>query len=142
MYRLAHDLLDKLVIDNEGRRIGRVDGIIIERHQRAGPRIIAIECGIETLAERLHCGTRLIKALARRLGIGRGGQPARIKFEHIEKVGIDVRLTISAEESGVLDWEDWMRRHIIEHLPGHGTAEDENAEDVDEHGVEGKKDDG
>jgi hypothetical protein len=43
----------------------------------------------------------------------------------VKTVGKDVKLDVEAKESGALDWELWIARHIIERIPGGGSEEEE-----------------
>ena len=120
MKHLAHDLLDKQMISSDREKVGRVDGIIIQLHERSAPRIIAVESGMETVLHRIHCGTGWLRALARRLGVEHAGAAATIPFTRIKTIGIDVRLSMTADETGANVWEDWLRRRVIDHIPWSG----------------------
>ena len=50
---LIRDCLDKQVLDRKDRRIGRVDGIVVELDVRGRPRVAGIEIGPATLIRRL-----------------------------------------------------------------------------------------
>src|SRR4051794_30610143 len=50
---LVRDCLDKQVVDREDRKMGRVDGIVIETGGPGRPRVVGIEIGPTTLTRRL-----------------------------------------------------------------------------------------
>jgi hypothetical protein len=39
--------------------------------------------------------------------------------------GKDIRLDVKARDTGAIDWEIWIARHIIERIPGGGQEEAE-----------------
>jgi hypothetical protein len=43
----------------------------------------------------------------------------------VKTVGKDIKLDVMARETGAIDWEIWIARHIIERIPGSGTEEEE-----------------
>ena len=50
---LVRDLLDKSIVDRNGREMGRADRVILEIRNGAPPRVVALETGAGSLAERL-----------------------------------------------------------------------------------------
>ena len=51
---LGRDVLDKQVVDRDGIKMGRVDGLVLEVREGHAPRIEAIEMGGVVLAARIH----------------------------------------------------------------------------------------
>jgi hypothetical protein len=51
---LIRDVLDNQLVDRNGRKMGKVDGIAIELRENKPPRLAYIETGAPTLARRLH----------------------------------------------------------------------------------------
>jgi hypothetical protein len=39
--------------------------------------------------------------------------------------GRDIKLDVQARETGAIDWEIWIARHVIERIPGGGHEETE-----------------
>ena len=76
---LVRDCLDKQLRDREGRKMGRVDGLVMELDGEAQPRVTFIEVGAVAQAARLHPRLgRWVAALARRWGRAeRGMRPQR-----------------------------------------------------------------
>jgi len=52
-------------------------------------------------------------------------EPAKIPWSRVETVGREVKLDVEGKDTGALDWEIWVARHIIEHIPGGGSEEEE-----------------
>jgi hypothetical protein len=44
-------------------------------------------------------------------------------------MGRNIKLDVKAKETGAIDWEIWIARHIIEHIPGGGGEGDEEGAD-------------
>jgi sporulation protein YlmC with PRC-barrel domain len=75
---LIRDLLDKEVLDRNGRGMGRVDSVIIEVASGAPPRVVAIELGAAILFQRIHpILGRWMGALEHAFGMG-DGEPLRV----------------------------------------------------------------
>jgi hypothetical protein len=74
---------------------------------------------------RLHPSlAKLAEKLARAWGPGRA-EPVRIPWSRVVTTGKDIRLDVKARETGAIDWEIWIARHIIERIPGGGQEEAE-----------------
>ena len=116
--RLVRDLLDNQVCDAQNQKMGKVDGIVLVLRQGRPPRVAAVELGVSTLlcriSERLG---RLAARFEQRCGVT-DGAPVRIPMDKIARVGLDVRADIDAERTKVNDWERWVRRVLIERIPG------------------------
>jgi sporulation protein YlmC with PRC-barrel domain len=89
--QLARDLLDNQVIDRAGRKMGKVDDIVLVLRRGKPPRVAWIEMGLPTTLARISGGLGERAArLERRLGVG-DGTPVRIDAGRLEKVGINVQ---------------------------------------------------
>ena len=105
---LVRDCLDKRIDDRAKRRMGRVDGIVLELETGRPPRVAYVELGVKTLMNRL----------SRRLGNAIGHPPYRIPWGQI-KVGLnEVRADVEAEKTPALEWELWLRKKVIGRIPG------------------------
>lgn len=119
MMKLLRDLLDKQVVDREQIKIGKVDGLVAELRPGKPPRIIAIELGSITLARRLGAGPgRWMARLAVKLGGKQHGEPHRIAWHKVKDIGIDIEFDIDVRETSIFAWQDWLRDHVIERIPG------------------------
>ncbi|MDQ3927983.1 MAG: hypothetical protein M3328_02420, partial [Chloroflexota bacterium] len=109
---LIRDVLDNQLVDMHGRKMGKVDGIVIELRDDEPPKVAYIEVGGPTLASRVHpkLGEWASK-LAKRFGPG--GEPYRIPWSKLKSVGIEIEALVDAEETPVLAFEQWLRKHVV-----------------------------
>jgi hypothetical protein len=122
---LVRDVLDKKLIDREDCPMGRIDGLVMQFGEHSQPRITHIEIGGKTLWMRLHPAFgRVAVTLARMWGPKRDG-PVRIPWSRVLTTGKQVKLDVEAKQTGAIDWEIWIARHIIERIPGGGHEEEE-----------------
>ena len=109
---LVRDLLDKRLQDRNGRFIGTVDSIVLELHDDRPPSVEAIEVGAPALLRRMHPA---FARWARRLPV------TRIPLSALREIGPDVEVDVDAErDTQLLRVEKWLRRHVIERIPGSG----------------------
>jgi sporulation protein YlmC with PRC-barrel domain len=121
--KLVRDVLDKQLLDCKGEPMGRVDGLVMHDGRSSQPRITHIEVGGAAPWERVHPAlARLAIRLARLWGPKRR-EHVRIPWSHVETVGRDITLDVTAKETGAIDWEIWLARHVIERIPGSGNEE-------------------
>jgi hypothetical protein len=112
------DLLDRQLVDRDGRPLGKVDGVGMTWRRGEPPRITHVEIGAATLARRLpRPFDRALDWLARRLG-PRGGEPYRIPVSRILHIETDVALDLDARRTPALAIETWVRDHVIARIPG------------------------
>ena len=123
--KLVRDVLDKKLIDREGCKMGRVSGLVMHVGETSQPRITHIVVGGATLWARLHPALGKLATRLSQLWGPRRQEPVRIPWSRVDTVGRDVKLDVEAKETGALDWELWVARHIIEHIPGGGKEEEE-----------------
>jgi hypothetical protein len=118
---LVRDVLDKQLLDRSGRKMGKVDGIVLELRSDGPPRVECVELGLCVLMHRLLGVMGDLVALAeRRLRI-RDGEPVRIPMSKLIEPGIDVRMDVAVSDTEALAWEHWLGKHVIERIPGSGT---------------------
>ena len=107
---LVRDLLDKEVVDRNGREIGRVDSIVLEIRETAAPRVSAIEIGPAVLAYRVHPVLgRWMAAFEHAIGIDEG-RPLRIPFSDIIDIGDHVKVDVAFGETAAATLEARLRR--------------------------------
>lgn len=114
---LIRDCLDKQIDDRFKRRMGRVDGIVLEIEPGRPPRVAYVELGVRTLMNRLsiRLGTAIANVLEKRRI---ESAPYRIPWSKI-KVGLnEVRADVEAEKTPALEWELWLRKKVIGRIPG------------------------
>jgi len=114
---LVRDCLDKQIDDRNKRRMGRVDGIVLEVEPGRPPRVAYVELGVKTLMMRLS--SRLGNAIGHFMDSRRiESAPYRIPWGKI-KVGLnEVRADVEAEQTPALEWELWLRKKVIGRIPG------------------------
>ncbi len=117
---LIRDVLDNQLIDRNQRKMGKVDGIVIELRDNQPPRLTYIETGVPTLARRLHPRlARWASSLAGKWGAKRQDS-FRIPWSKVRDVGIDVEVDLEAEQTPALAYEQWLREQVIGKIPGGG----------------------
>lgn len=114
---VVRDVLDKNVVDRNGREMGRVDGILLQVEPGQPPRLEAILIGPAALASRLHSRLgRLMSAIEQRLEIDRD-QPAAIDLADVDRFDQKIRLRLTIGDTTVGAIEDRLREWISK-LPG------------------------
>jgi sporulation protein YlmC with PRC-barrel domain len=114
---LVRDLLDKAVVDRNGRAMGRVDGVVLEPRTGAPPRLAAVLIGPAALGDRLHPRLgRIVRAVERLFGLD-AGRPVRIEADSLEVADRRVNVRIAAGDTAVDAVEQRLRRWIGK-LPG------------------------
>lgn len=118
---LARDILDNQLVSPRGEFLGRVDGVVLELRSAAPPRVAAFDVGLATLMRRIHPKLgRWTRRIGTRLGVSL--KPVRVPFEIVGKIGIDVVIDIDDRtRKRLLRVEYWLRRHIIQKIPGGGA---------------------
>jgi sporulation protein YlmC with PRC-barrel domain len=117
-------LLDRQLIDQDGRLAGKVDDLELELPEGGGPPVVtAILSGPGALSRRV--GGRLgawLEAVANRLREGDDRHPARVSFGLVKRIGSAVDLSVAKAELETDRLEAWTRDHLIGRLPGAGDA--------------------
>ena len=117
-------LLDRQLIDKDGRLAGKVDDLELTIPDGGGPPVVtAILAGPGALSRRL--GGRFgawLEAVANRLRDGDDREPARVAFGVVKRVGSAVELSVAKAELDTNRLEAWTRDHLIGKLPGAGDA--------------------
>ena len=116
--RLVDEVLDEQIHDADGVQIGRADGIVLELRDGQPPRVSSIEVGPITLLRRFseRLAARYAR-LDRHFGPGRG-VPFRIPFSRIAIKATRLQADVRRAETPIMAAEDWLREHIVAHLPG------------------------
>ena len=114
------ELLDRQMIDVDGRMAGNVDDLELTFSPDGGPpSVTAILAGPGALSRRI--GGRIGDAVAKvhaRLQEGDIEGPARVSFGAVTSVASDVRLAVSREDLEIHRFERWARDTIIAKIPG------------------------
>jgi hypothetical protein len=113
---LVRDVEDKLVLDRDGREIGRVDRVLIEI-RADGPHVVALEIGPAVLAARLSARAgRWVAALEYALGFDRG-RPLRIAVQEIAATDPHIRIDRGFSDTPAATVEAALRSWLPR-LPG------------------------
>jgi sporulation protein YlmC with PRC-barrel domain len=114
---LVRNCLDKQVVDRDGHKMGRVDGIIIEVGDGRKPNVLAIEVGSACQASRLHSRVvKLVKSISKWCGVV-NHDPFRLPWSKIVCAEIEVIAGVEAETTPALAWELWLRKNVIARFP-------------------------
>ena len=89
---LVRDVLDEQLIDARGRNAGKVDGIVLELRPDRPPRVVAIEIGGGTAAERMPRLLRGPMMALSRLLLPRGRRARRIPWSRLHFGARDIRI--------------------------------------------------
>lgn len=123
--KLVRDVLDKKLTDRENCDMGRVSGLVLHIGEKTQPRITHILIGGPTLWMRVHPALAALSTRLAQLWGPKRREPVRIPWSRVDTVGKNIKLDVIARETGALDWELWIAKHIIERIPGGGKEEEE-----------------
>jgi hypothetical protein len=113
---LVRDMLDKRVVDRNGRDMGRVDRIAIQLRAGQPPRVSGIEIGPSALAHRLNRFTGcLAEAFECAFGVEQG-RPVRLRFAELLDIDNHVRAGVAVGETAASAVEQRLRR-LVGSLP-------------------------
>ncbi len=122
-FELGRWVVDRGLIDRNGRRAGVVDDLVIElpepgRAEAVLPRVVALQTGPMALSENLWPPLRgLARLIYRLLGL-RDAQPVEIPWEHVSAIDVVVHLDRTREEAGLNALAEAVRRRFIDRIPG------------------------
>jgi sporulation protein YlmC with PRC-barrel domain len=114
---LVCELLDKQVVDRNGRELGRVDSIVFQLRDDGPPIVSAIEIGLVTVSQRLH---PFLGRCARALEIIAGveaDRPVRVPFAKITEITPHIKLDLTSSDINTLAFEETARA-IVSAIPG------------------------
>ena len=84
---VVRDVLDKSVVDRNGREMGRVDGILLDGQPDQPIRLAAIVIGPAALGDRLHPALgRFVRRVEKWFGVDQN-RPTQIDFADIDDIG-------------------------------------------------------
>lgn len=122
---MVRDLLDKQLVDSEGNKMGRADGIVLEVGGQGQPRIDHLELGFAVLARRLHPrAERWLLALRKRFNSPRRSARQIVPWSKVMDITHEhIQLDVKAIDTPAFDWERWLRDRIVSKIPGSGADE-------------------
>ncbi|SCL25472.1 hypothetical protein GA0070624_3114 [Micromonospora rhizosphaerae] len=117
--QLAKQLLDQQIVDRDGRLVGRVDDIAFAADADGYPYVDTLLTGQAALGQRVggRLG-RILVAITNRFVDEPPVLPVRIPFTLVERVDSAVRLRVRAADLPPPPVESWLRRHLIDRIPG------------------------
>jgi sporulation protein YlmC with PRC-barrel domain len=113
---LIRDLLDKKVVDRNGREMGRVDSLVLELREDRAPRLVAIELGPSVLGSRLHPFVGRCAAALEHIFKVDQGRPVRIPISIVLECEPSVKVDLAFSESAAATVEQRLRQ-LISRLP-------------------------
>jgi hypothetical protein len=117
------ELLDRQLVDRNGRLVGKVDDVEFEIDDDPGalPRVSALLSGLGALANHIGGDTgRALAATERRLAAARDRQPSRIDIALVREIASSVELDAVREDVDTNRAERWTRDVIVDKIPGAG----------------------
>jgi len=116
-------LLDKQILDREGRMVGKVDDLELEERADGRLAVTALLVGPGALGPRIGggSGSIVVRTWVQLTGRSRP-DPDRIEYGEIAAIDTAVRLGVSRGRGQA---ESWTRTRIIDALPGSGKDPDE-----------------
>jgi sporulation protein YlmC with PRC-barrel domain len=118
-YDAALHLLDRQVIDPDGRFVANVDDLEVVEREDGRIEITAVLTGPGALGPRL--GGRLgewVGAVWRRLHPAEDLDTGRIPMSDVVRVDSAVHVGRRRHDLGVDGFERWVRAHVVDRLPG------------------------
>ncbi len=117
----ALELLDRQLVDREGRPCGKVDDVELSPSDETGQLYVtAILAGPGVLASRF--GRKAFGSWMERVISGlapsRQPDPVRIPFGLVTDINNQVRVAVDHEDLATFATERWARDHVIEQFPG------------------------
>ncbi|MBQ1051047.1 hypothetical protein KBX50_21570 [Micromonospora sp. C51] len=121
--QVSQELLDRQLVDRDGRLVGKVDDVEFGLGADGVPYLRSLLTGPGALGQRV--GGRLGRMLvltAERFVTDRPLAPLRIPYALVTRVDSAVWLRVRADELPTSPVEEWLRRHLIDRIPGAGRA--------------------
>ncbi|WP_320067891.1 PRC-barrel domain-containing protein [Micromonospora sp. RTGN7] len=121
--QLGRQLLDRQIVDRDGRLVGKVDDVEFGVDTDRVPYVTALLTGQGALGQRIGGRVgRLLVAVADRFVDDPSAAPLRIPYPMVERVDSAVRLRTRLDELPGSPTEAWVRRHLIDRIPGSNRA--------------------
>ena len=110
-------LLDRQIVDRDGRRICNVDDLELEIGADGHPYVTGILVGSRALGQRMRGRIgHWIYAISARLADT--DELPRIGFEHVTGIGEDITVSRSRDELRIDPLERWVNDNVITRIPG------------------------
>jgi sporulation protein YlmC with PRC-barrel domain len=121
--QISRELLDRQLVDLDGRLVGKVDDVEFALDADGMPYLRTLLSGPGALGQRVggRLGRMLVLA-AERFVTDRPVAPLRIPYALVDRVDSAVWLRVRAEELAAPPVEEWLRRNLIDRIPGADRA--------------------
>lgn len=120
-YDALHRLLDRQILDNQGRMVGKVDDVELEEREDGRLAVTALLIGPGALGPRLGGAPGALATRAwSRLSGASPGQANRIDYSALASIDTVLQLGVSRTAVAVDGFEVWVRTRLIAALPGAG----------------------
>ena len=114
---LGLDLLDRQVVDCDGRPVGKVDDLELSETGTGTIEVTALLLGPQALGRRVGGVIgRTMDGIGARLSGHE--EPVRVGLEHVREIGVKIELRLPVAELPVGRLEAWLREHFIDAIPG------------------------
>lgn len=113
------DLLDKQVVDSDGRMCGKVDDVELTSQGGGAVLVTALLVGPIALAPRFggRMGTWLA-SLARHTAGDLDRPPHSVAMAHVIEIDSVIKLDVTRFDLDLVQGDQWVADHIIGRLPG------------------------
>lgn len=119
------ELLDRQLVDRDGRLVGKVDDVDFDVPDDPGglPQVSALLAGLGALANHIGGDTGAALAAAeRRLAERRDRHPSRVDIAIVREIGAAIELDAHGDDLDTNRGERWVRDVLIDKIPGAGHA--------------------
>lgn len=111
------ELMDRQVLDNDGRMIGKVDDVELEERDDGRIYVSALLSGPGALGPRIGGGLGSIATGTWARLSGRS-EPARVDWSEVASVETAIKLAVGRTTAAIDGFEVWMRDRVIAAIPG------------------------
>jgi sporulation protein YlmC with PRC-barrel domain len=111
------ELLDRQILDNDGRMVGKVDDVELEQRDDGRIYVTALLSGPGALGPRLGGGLGTIVTSTWSRLSGRS-EPARVEWSQVASVETAIKLAVGRTTVALDGFETWMRDRVIAAIPG------------------------
>ncbi len=120
---MSRELLDRQLVDVDGRLVGKVDDVEFALDADGTPYLRTLLSGPGVLGARVggRLGRMLVLA-AERFVTDRPMAPLHIPYELVTRIDSAVWLRVRAGDLATSPVEEWLRRNLIDRIPGAGRA--------------------
>ena len=114
---VVRDVLDKAIVDRNGRPLGRADGLTVTIQDGEPPRLTSVLIGPIALADRLAPAVgRWVAALERALDLPKD-RPVSLPFDCVEADPMHLTASVAGSETSGLVFEQRCQRWLAR-IPG------------------------